>query len=205
MSRFRFTSAKPTKRRRFLDYALAAAVLFMTGVVVLRLNEAAKQTLAGAVDVNDGDSLTVKGARIRLWGLDAPELNQICARDGRDYPCGRMARETLKDMIGTASIRCEGWEHDRYGRLLAECWNGQANLNRDLVRKGWAVSYGGYEAEEAAARQDLAGLWSGDFDRPRDWRSHHGGMTEEYHGLYERIANWLRGIFRISNMQGATT
>ena len=136
--------------------------------------------------------ITLGAERIRLRGIDAPEFTQICRKDGADYPCGRRARDALAGLIGGEPVACTGWERDRYGRLLAACTAGGKDLNRELVEAGWAVAYGDFEAEEAAARQDGAGLWAGSFDRPRDWRDQHGGMAESEHGATGRILNWLR-------------
>ena len=98
------------------------------------------------------------------------------------YPCGRDARDALRRLIGGRAVTCEGWERDRYGRLLAFCKAGAVDLNRALVEQGWAVAFGDFQAEEFAARQAARGLWAGDFDRPRQWRDTHGSMTEADHG-----------------------
>ena len=52
---------------------------------------------------------------------------------------------------------------------------GPRELNAAMVRRGWAVDYtryshGAYRAEEAAARADGLGVWSGRFTLPEDWR-----------------------------------
>jgi len=46
-------------------------------------------TVAGeSVRVVDGDGLKIGNQSIRLWGIDAPELDQTCELDGRTVPCG---------------------------------------------------------------------------------------------------------------------
>ncbi len=107
--------------------------------------------------VNDGDSITLGAERIRLRGIDAPEFDQTCRRNGADYPCGRRAREALVRADRRRPVACSGWERDRYGRLLAACTAGGRDLNRSQVEAGWAVAYGDYEAEEDAARRKRRG------------------------------------------------
>lgn len=180
------------------DLLLAVAVLGLLGLLAARLNHAETRTLQGRGVVNDGDSITMGTERIRLRGIDAPEFDQTCRSKGADYPCGRRARESLSTLIAGQPVSCSGRERDKYGRLLAVCVAGGRELNGGQVEAGWALAYGGYEAEEAVARRKGAGLWAGSFDRPRDWREMHGGMLEIEHAPAGGIAEWLRWILRIS-------
>lgn len=184
--------------RRFFDYALTAAIFALVALVAMRLDRVNMRVSEGQAVVNDGDTITLGGERIRLVGIDAPEFSQVCRKDGEDYPCGRRSREALSRLIAGRPVACSGWERDKYDRLLGECRAGDVDLNSALVAAGWAVSYGGYQTEELAARRAGSGLWAGEFDRPRDWRAVHGGMGEAPHDGYSRIVNWLREIFRFS-------
>ena len=184
--------------RRLLDYALTAAILFLLIVVSIRLDRVATQRLSGDAVVNDGDSITLNGERIRLRGIDAPEYRQTCERSGETYPCGRRAREALARLAAAGPVECAGWERDRYNRLLAVCTAGGIELNRRLVEEGWAIAYGDYGDVEAEARKNGRGLWAGTFERPRDWRIQHGGMAEVEHDLLARLVNWVRTIFDFS-------
>ncbi len=183
--------------RRFLDVVLAIAILGMLVLVAARLDRVEQRSLQGQPHVADGDSLTLEAERVRLRGLDAPELTQICQRSGVDYACGRDSRDALLAIIAGRQVICRGWERDRYGRLLANCFAGQVEINRQLVRSGWAVAYGDFGDEERVAREAGAGLWAGTFDRPTNWRARHGGMAEGEHDLLATIVNWLRQVLRI--------
>ena len=195
----RRTSAPPRSLfRRLLDYALTVAILSLLAVVAARLDRVETRKISGDAIVNDGDTITLKGERIRLRGIDAPEYNQTCLKDGAAYPCGRRSREALARLANNGQIECAGWERDRYGRLLGNCTAGGVDLNRRQVEEGWAVAYGDYADAERAARQRGAGLWAGSFERPRDWRVEHGGMAEGEHGLLAQMLNWLRAIFGFS-------
>jgi endonuclease YncB( thermonuclease family) len=184
----------PTLLRRILDYGLAAAILLVLALVAARLDRVETRRISGDAVVNDGDSITLMGERIRLRGIDAPEYGQTCRRGGTAYPCGRRAREALVELAGNGRIECSGWERDRYRRLLAVCSAGGVELNRRQVEQGWAVAYGDYADAEQSARERGAGMWAGTFERPRDWRTEHGGMVENEHDLFARLVNWLWAI-----------
>ena len=194
----RFVARAPSRWRRLCDLALTIAILGLLILLSARLDRIETRRADGRAVINDGDSITLAAERIRLRGLDAPELNQVCRRQGAEYPCGRRAREALVDLIDGRPVACAGWERDRYARLLASCTAGGRDINRMMVESGWAVAYGQFEAEEQAARQRGAGLWGGSFDRPRAWRDQHGGMAESEHGAAGRILNWLRQMLRFS-------
>ena len=49
------------------------------------------QVLVGEATAVDGDSLSVGGTSVRLFGIDAPESRQTCDRDGTDWGCGEEA------------------------------------------------------------------------------------------------------------------
>lgn len=187
---------RPRRRyRKFFDYALTFAILGLLIVVSSRLDRVESRQATGVVTVNDGDTLTLNGEKIRLRGIDAPEYNQTCLRDGEEYPCGRRSRDALGKLIAGRSVTCSGWERDRYGRLLGNCSAGKDDLNEAQVARGWAVAYGDYLDQEKEARAMRLGLWAGEFERPRDWRQSHGGMTDGEHGRVGMILNWLRAIF----------
>ena len=188
--------ARRSGLRRVLDVLLAAALLAALLVVAARFERVAAIRPAGEARVADGDSLEIGGERIRLRGIDAPELAQRCRKGGADYACGSSARDALLALVSGRQVTCTGWERDRYGRLLAACSAGGVELNRELVSSGWAVAYGDFAAEEAAARNAGRGLWAGSFETPQGWRKQHGGMAEDEHLLFGRIVGWLRQALR---------
>lgn len=185
-----------SRRSGFADIALALLVLgavALAGAYAPLLREA--ETLRGTARVADGDSLILDGERVRLEGIDAPELTQTCTRAGADYPCGREAREALARLVAGRAVSCESRQHDRYERVLATCVAGGVEVNRAMVEAGWAVAYGDYHDAEAAARQAGRGLWAGAFERPQDWRRIHGGIAEESHDWLSPMVGWLRRLF----------
>lgn len=126
--------------------------------------------LQGHVRVVDGDSLLLDGVRIRLQGIDAPELGQNCIMEGASWPCGREARAALAKLVDGGIVSCESYGQDRYGRILARCKAEENELNRAMVETGWAVAYGDFEAQESQARKERKNIWRGNFTRPQEWR-----------------------------------
>lgn len=156
--------------RRALQY-IALAVLAVAAIVRVLLPDGRVEDVEGRARAIDGDSLRVAGREVRLDGIDAPEGPQICRRDGQEWACGREATRVLGGLIAKGDVVCNGLEIDKHGRLLALCRSGGADLNREMVRRGYAISYGRFRAEEKAAKTAGLGLWSGEFETPRQWRN----------------------------------
>jgi micrococcal nuclease len=127
---------------------------------------AAAQAASCVVErIADGDTFTCRdGRRVRLIGIDTPELAQ--------GESGRQARAALGRLAppGT-SVRLERdvASHDRYGRELAHVWNGARLVNEALVLEGWAMLYTvppnvkyaeRLERAQKKARGARAGLWA---------------------------------------------
>ena len=197
-SRRRYAAPRPRSLlRKVLDYGLAALILGLLILLAARLDRVETRQTQGAAIINDGDSITLGSERIRMRGIDAPEYTQTCRRNGADYACGTLARQSLVRLIAGRPVTCSGWQRDRYGRLLGDCKAGGTDLNRAQVEAGWAVAFGDFESEEATARAAKVGIWAGTFDQPQDWRdSHHGEVVERKHGMLASIGDAVREIFR---------
>lgn len=128
----------------------------------------------GSAEIIDGDTLVVAGMKVRLFGVDAPETNQSCFKGNETWQCGVAAAQALRSLIGNADVRCSGQEIDIYGRLIASCSIGQADIARELVAAGWATAFRQYSeqyvAEETHAKASRLGIWSSTFDLPEDFR-----------------------------------
>lgn len=149
--------------------SLALALALATGAGYML--QPSRRDIEGRAYAVDGDTLLLNDARIRLEGIDAPELHQTCSRDGQSYFCGEKARNALISLILGHSVQCRTSGRDRYGRPLGKCTANGVDLAARMVEEGWAVSYGrDYALEEAAAEVRAAGLWAGEFERPQEWR-----------------------------------
>lgn len=149
------------------------------------LSEATTGEFLKVTKVHDGDTLSVlisnREEKIRLIGIDAPELGQ--------EPWGRKAKRKLQDIIRktdkTVRIELDVDERDKYGRLLAYLWAKDGRLvNEEMVRSGYALLYTippnvKYvdrlrKAQEMASKKKV-GIWGekGLEDRPSDYRKAH--------------------------------
>jgi len=132
--------------------------------------------VSGVATVTDGDTLRIGDARIRLFGIDAPEGKQTCERDGLPWLCGQEAGAYLRRLVADEPLACAQRNKDRYGRIVATCKLGDGrDIGAVMVGSGLALAYrqyGGkiYDAPEAEAKAARKGLWSGSFEPPWEWR-----------------------------------
>ncbi|CDZ29301.1 thermonuclease family protein [Neorhizobium galegae] len=173
--------------------AVLAAFFILLVLIAARLDEAADSIVHGPFHVIDGDTLAVGGERLRLQGVDAPELDQTC-EDGRGRPwaCGEEARRLLVRLVADGEAECLGRERDKYRRLLVRCRSGTTSVNGTLVRQGLAVASGRYAQEQVAARRERLGVWAGQFESPRDWRASRGMMDDT--SLVEAFMAWAKRV-----------
>ncbi|MCB8820006.1 thermonuclease family protein [Microvirga rosea] len=132
--------------------------------------EKSDRVVAGRAFAVDGDTIRIGSHKIRLKGIDAPELNQSCIRDGRPVLCGEKARDTLLGMILNQNVECRVAGRDRYQRQLARCYVNGEDIGARMVEEGCAIAYGDYRLLEAKARLQSRGVWGTDFQRPQEWR-----------------------------------
>ena len=133
--------------------------------------------IGGMTRVIDADTLEVRGERVRLQGIDAPETRQMCERaSGTLYLCGQAASRALRKRIGDGKVVCAlDPQRDRYGRALGVCSVHGEDLNAWLVSQGHALAYRRYSLkyieQEEAAQAAGRGVWVGAFVAPWDWRT----------------------------------
>lgn len=140
------------------------------------------------VSVHDGDTLTVRGAvaaiRVRLWGIDAPELAQ---------PYGEASRDALRALAPVGVEVCvEVRATDQYGRTVGLVSRpskdlGSWLLNIRQLEAGLAWHYAAYTKDTAerpllsaahtAARKARRGLWQDPHPVP-PWTWRHAHASE---------------------------
>ncbi|MBB4076326.1 endonuclease YncB(thermonuclease family) [Bartonella fuyuanensis] len=130
-----------------------------------------QNSVEGNALIIDGDSIMISSIKIRLAGIDAPELHQFCGKKGARYPCGLEAKKYLEQLLKNQTVICHWHKTDKYHRILATCKTKQiSNINAMIVNNGWAVSYYEYPKEEQEARSKKKGIWVSSFQRPKEWR-----------------------------------
>jgi len=115
--------------------------------------------------VVDGDTLRVRETVVRLQGVEAPPRGRMCQRpNGTGFDCGAAAAAALADLVRGRRVVCQLAGRDNAGYPQAQCIAGETDLNRQLVADGWARARAdapAFGAEEARAKAELRGLWSG--------------------------------------------
>ena len=181
---------------RLISVGLTVGLFAVLAFFIARLENANSQKLVGNPYVVDGDSLVLNDVKLRLLGIDAPELDQKCVENGAAWTCGEQARRQLQRKINGTIVTCTTWGEDRYQRVLATCSSGSVELNAWLVRSGWAVDYGGYGREEGEARRNRAGIWKGEFENPGEWRranrSQASAIPHAMPSWWQKMWVWLR-------------
>lgn len=93
----------------------------------------AKRFLQGFASVVDGDTVFIGNTSIRLFGIDAPELN---------HPFGNIAKQTLMSLCQGQKIRAELISQDTYGRNVARCYlQDGRDLSAEMVKRGLAIDW----------------------------------------------------------------
>ena len=142
--------------------------------LILNLTLISKASLQ-EVRVIDGDSLVIENKKYRLFGIDAPEMQQICFDKMSKVKCGVLSREVLVNQIKNKSVNCKKITTDRYKRIVADCFiEANKSLSSYMVKNGYAFAYRRYSdqfvQDEEYAKLNQLGLWKMKFDFPWDYR-----------------------------------
>src|SRR6267378_4950799 len=106
---------------------------FLIVAACLCASTAFADNLSGQASIIDGDTLEIHGTRIRLWGIDAPESNQLCRSENNlQYQCGAKAANELDTFIARRPVDCSPVSLDQYGRTVAVC-----SIDGVTLRSGW--------------------------------------------------------------------
>jgi endonuclease YncB( thermonuclease family) len=155
--------------RRVLPSIIGILLLAAAAVVAAWLDPLPPR-FSGMARASDGDSFVLQGDRVRLIGIDAPELDQVCwDASGKQWRCGRAAHDELAQRLAAGPVQCQPRGRDKYYRTLA------------------------HVIEQAQAKSDRRGLWQGRFVDPKTWRDD-GPSGDPGPGLLEGIWNWFREL-----------
>lgn len=143
------------------------------------------------VRISDGDTITVndsgKELKVRLFGIDAPELSQAY---------GPEARQHLVELIGDGPVTVFIRAGDRYGRLVGEVYRDGLAINREMVRSGfawWYEAYSSYDRDLARLQNDArnmqVGLWS-DGDPVAPWEFRRDRSRERFGASFPMVKSY---------------
>lgn len=163
------------KKRRAFPIFSSAMILFLLCAALQDTHASEASSIIGrVVGVHDGDSITVltkakKEIKIRLEGIDAPELNQ---------PFGARSKAKLKDILFETEVTVAVRGNDRFSRTIGRVFAGKIDVSLEMVKCGLAWRFEKYSKELALieaqkqARQNRIGLWAGKKPvAPWQWRS----------------------------------
>ena len=129
-----------------------------------------QKLISGKAKIIDGDTIHIGSNKIRLHGIDAPELNQDCNYDNKKWKCGQQSKKFLLNLINLDEVSCQVKTVDRYQRYIAICFVNNLNINEMMVKNGWAIAYRYYSKdyvdEEFIAKKNKVGIWKGKFIEP---------------------------------------
>jgi len=141
--------------------------------------------VSGKASVIDGDTIRINKKKIRLYGIDAPELRQTC---GWVFSrgCGEESKWMLEQILKNEIITCFYKQKDKYGRIIGICYVGELDhipilmlspmfeINGVMVNMGLAIAYKRYSNRyiklEDDAKKNNRGIWKGKFEKPEEWR-----------------------------------
>jgi endonuclease YncB( thermonuclease family) len=131
--------------------------------------------LYGKAQAFDGHTLLVDGHAIRLNGIEAPGIKQLCSTVAlTSWRCGQKAFERLSALVNSGKVRCTVVSSAGHG-AAATCSASQTkDIGALLVMEGLALpnrhSSGIYNGQVTTARNARRGLWIGPFTDPAKWR-----------------------------------
>src|ERR1700720_4976150 len=140
---------------------------FLFAILTLLLPAIAEAAdVTGTAKVREGDHIQIGNTRIRLGGIDAPSVDQLCLNNtGERWTCGVAARDELVKHADNKTWTCHTRQTDRRGHQVARCEVEGEDIQKWLVKNGWALSYTrfshDYDADEKEAREAKAGVWQG--------------------------------------------
>jgi len=134
----------------------------------------ADEYIEGPVQVIDGDTLQFGDIQVRIYGIDAPDIRQICVWKSKAVRCGVLSGDALKDLIFGATVKCVKRSVLADKTVIATCTADDRDIGRNLVHTGWSLADARqskrYVPVQEKARKAKRGLWRGPFVKPWDWK-----------------------------------
>jgi micrococcal nuclease len=160
-----------------LRYLLPILTLLILLPLAIQAKEPIRTEEGVVKKVADGDTVTVvtddgTKLKIRLYGIDAPETTKMNHRTGvvskPGQPYGEEAYRALESKVLGKKVTVKIMDIDRYKRSVAVVYLNSRDINREIVKEGYAWAYreylkGPYASEyieaENEARSKHLGLW----------------------------------------------
>lgn len=111
------------------------------------------------IKVYDGDTITIAAKlpntngpvyrfSVRLDGIDTPEIK---GKSVAERELAKQARDVLHELIYGKVVELRNVTNEKYGRILADVYIGDTNVNQWLVSENFAVLYDGGKKQRPAS------------------------------------------------------
>ena len=156
--------------------SILSFIIIMLSALSAPAQDAAQNAdvVTGDAEILDGDVIKIGPQRVILWGVDAPERNQSCYKDGDRWGCADAAKRTLELLAGRGEVTCFlTGDADPFGRRYGVCESGGDAINEQMVRRGMALAYldqsTDYVEAQMDAITDAVGLWEVGVEFEEPW------------------------------------
>lgn len=128
------------------------------------------------IRVSDGDTILLQSGshriKVRMYGIDAPELKQNYGEDSKNY---------LEKRILNKNVDVKVINEDKYGRKVGKVFYKNKDINLEMIKTGnaWFYEYHAkkekeYRKASKSAQEQKLGLWKDkNPQNPRNFRLEH--------------------------------
>ena len=161
----RILKAKKLSLSLLIAIIIALIFSFNQGFNAFLPQQNLEKELTGKVSkVIDGDTIEllakenpynhITKLKIRLYGIDAPELKQAYGKEAKEYLSALILKQEVSLIIENK---------DKYDRFVGTIFLKGQDINKEMVKNGYAHAYESfskkYLAEQADAKMFKLGLW----------------------------------------------
>ncbi|MHA6728829.1 thermonuclease family protein [Devosia sp. A369] len=153
---------------------------YIAGTLLLLVSQSSAdevRVIQGPAEALNADIVKIGQDRVVLWGIDAPEPDQNCRANGRNWGCFDAALRTLQALIASGPVTCfTTTQSDPFNRFYAICEVGGVDINAQMVKAGMALAFpkesDAYTSVQVDAIMAGVGLWQPgvEFQPPWEWR-----------------------------------
>jgi endonuclease YncB( thermonuclease family) len=143
--RFSSQTIRRVARRNKPQFRLILLFVLVIGASAFSaVSEGKYNITCDVANVIDGDTFDCDGERIRLAGIDAPEMPGHCRKGRRCTPGDPYASQRYLYRLATGHIECRRVDTDKYGRTVARCRADGEDLSCAMIASGHAVRRYGF-------------------------------------------------------------
>lgn len=141
-----------------------AIIGFWSFIWTLTPGNASAEEVRGYASVRSGNQILIGKRTVRLFGVEAPEIDDICQIEDAKMKCGVVAWSQLIQLADGWHLSCDIEIKVKGGADFATCYIGERDVNEGMVRSGWAKAIrkqtNRYVVDEEDAKASKRGLWA---------------------------------------------